>query len=98
MEYGYTEAMCLRSLVSGVTFPKSVSPKQSLNKKAPIFVHGIRLRRSHVPQEPCGRGTISETGILEQNTGILCSRISLTGRADACDGKADIYGTLSGLP
>ena len=86
--------MCLRSLVEGVPFQKP----EYWNKKAPIFVHGIRLHRSHVPQKPCGRGTISETGILEQNTGILCSRISLTGRADACDGKADIYGTLSGLP
>ena len=98
MEYAYAEAMCLRSFVSGVSFPKSVSPEQSLNKKAPLFVQGIRLRRSHVPQKPCGGGAISKTGILEQNTGTLCSRISLTGRADACDGKADTHGTHSGLP
>ncbi len=135
-EYGYAEAMCLRSFVSGVSFPKSVSPEQSLNKKAPLFVHGIclrrslvpqkpcergaiskvgapkqslnkieplfvqgiRLRRSLVPQKPCGGGVILKTGILEQNTGTLCSRISLTGRADACDGKADTHGTHSGLP
>ena len=78
MEYAYAEALCLRSLVSGVPFPKSVSPKQSLNKKAPLFVHGIRLRRSHVPQKPCERGVISKVGvtkaILEQNCAVVCSR------------------------
>ena len=78
MEYGYAEAICLRSPVSGMPFPKSVSPKQTLNKKPPLFVQGIRLRRSHVPQKPCEQDAISETGILEQNTGILCSMNSLT--------------------
>ena len=78
MEYAYAEAMCLRSFVSGVSFPKSVSPEQSLNKKAPLFVQGIRLRRSHVPQKPCKWGTISKVGvpkaILEQNRAVICSR------------------------
>ena len=43
MEYAYAEALCLRSLVSGVPFQKSVSPKQSLNKIEPLFVQGIRF-------------------------------------------------------
>ena len=69
--------MRLRSPVSGVPFPKSVSPEQSLNIKVPFFVHGKRLRRSHVPQKPCGRGAISRVGatraILEQKCTVICS-------------------------
>ena len=59
--------MRLRSPVSGVPFPKSVSPEQSLNIKVPLFVHGKRLRRSHVPQKPCGRGAISRVGATQQS-------------------------------
>ena len=66
MEYAYAEAMCLRNLVSGVSFPKSVSPEQTLNKKVPLFVLGIRLRRRHVSQKPCERGTISKVGAIDQ--------------------------------
>ena len=82
MEYAYAEAMCLRSLVSGVPFQKSVSPKQSLNKIEPLFVQGIRLRRSHVPQKLCERGVISKVGvtraILEQKSTVICSWNMLT--------------------
>ena len=59
--------MRLRSPVSGVPFPKSVSPEQSLNIKVPLFVHGMRLSRRHVPQKPCGRGAISRVGATQQS-------------------------------
>ena len=74
--------MRLRSPVSGVPFPKSVSPEQSLNIKVPLFVHGKRLRRSHVPQKPCEQGAISQVGvpkaILEQKSTVICSRNMVT--------------------
>ena len=89
MEYAYAEALCLRSLVSGVPFPKSVSPKQSLNKKAPLFVHGIRLRRSHVPQKLCERGVISKVGVTraihEQKSTVICSMNTVTQKTCASE-------------
>ena len=56
MEYAYAEALCLRSLVSGVPFQKSVSPKQSLNKIEPLFVQGIRFTQKPCASEALWRG------------------------------------------
>ena len=48
-----------------------------MNKKEPLFVQVILLRRSHVPQKPCEWGAISGTGVtradLEQKGTVICS-------------------------
>ena len=48
-----------------------------MNKKEPLFVQGILLRRIHVPQKPCERGVISKVGvpkaIIEQKGAVICS-------------------------
>ncbi len=74
--------MLFRSPVDRAAFPKSSVHEQSMNKKVSLFVHGIRLRRSHVPQKPCERGVISKVcvpkAILEQNRAVICSRNTVT--------------------
>ena len=53
-----------------------------MNKKEPLFVQGILLRRIHVPQKPCEQGAISQVGvpkaILEQKSTVICSWNTVT--------------------
>ncbi|MCQ2072680.1 MAG: hypothetical protein MJY96_06095 [Bacteroidaceae bacterium] len=74
--------MLFRSPVDRAAFPKSSVHEQSMNKKVSLFVQGIRLRRSHVPQKPCERGVISKVcvpkAILEQKRAVICSRNTVT--------------------